>query len=252
MEKLFEQVLNPFIPGDSKNSGLPLAGLEFRFKNPTSETIEATYSFNAKNFMASGGEGGDSVRKTENGFVLAQSGNAEHPEREGYFSAQVVDDASVNANWFRGGWFDSLTMAWKDVESGDCVDKPECPDDSPSPGASLFVPISIPTGGERVVRLMFTRTPSYGGMETRTCPCSTAMGLDVSKSVVFESLEMFKSPINPIPPETRLAELFCTAEIMSPLWCLQNSYPPMRKMANLFNAVESNARAPLLWILSER
>ena len=27
-------------------------------------------------------------------------------------------DTKVNCAWFRGGWYDSLTMAWKDVQEG--------------------------------------------------------------------------------------------------------------------------------------
>lgn len=166
---------SPFIEQDSRNSSLPVAGLEYRFKNPTSETVEATYSFNSKNFMACGGEGGNSVRKIDNGFLLAQAPGEEHPEREGYFSAQVVDEVSVNPAWFRGGWFDSLTMAWKDIESGDCVDKTECPDESPSPGASLFVPITIPAGGEKVVKLMFSwYVPSSDIRVGGSCACDSS------------------------------------------------------------------------------
>ena len=38
---------------------------------------------------------------------------------EGAFSATVGDPAvKVNHAWFRGGWLDPLTMAWKDVAAG--------------------------------------------------------------------------------------------------------------------------------------
>jgi uncharacterized protein (DUF608 family) len=165
---------SPFIERDSKNSSLPVAGLEYRFKNTTSKTVEATYSFNSKNFMACGGEGGDSVCKIENGFLLAQAPGEDYPEREGYFIAQVVGEASVNPAWFRGGWFDSLTMLWKDIESGDLVENAEYDDESPSPGASLFVPLIIPAGGEKIVRLMLSwYVPNSDICVGESCACDS-------------------------------------------------------------------------------
>jgi uncharacterized protein (DUF608 family) len=43
---------SPFIPGDADSSSLPVAALEYRFRNPTGESVEAVFSFHAKNFMA--------------------------------------------------------------------------------------------------------------------------------------------------------------------------------------------------------
>ena len=41
--------------------------------------------------------------------------------------------ARVNHAWFRGGWLDALTMAWKDVEEGACYDR--APVSEGEPGA---------------------------------------------------------------------------------------------------------------------
>ena len=52
----------------------------------------------------------------------------------------------VNHAWFRGGWFDPLTMAWKDIAAGACYDRPPLTEGGPSPGATLFVPFTLGAG----------------------------------------------------------------------------------------------------------
>ena len=143
---------SPFIPGDADNSSLPVGGLEYRFVNPTSERREAVFSFNAKNFMTIDKET-SSIRAIDGGFVLYQEGSEKNPEHEGSFAVFVdEDDAVVDHGWFKGGWWDSVTMAWKNIAEGRLVDNP--PLDGPRPGASLFVPFTLEPGGEKTIRLM--------------------------------------------------------------------------------------------------
>lgn len=115
---------SPFIPGDADNSSLPVAALEYRFKNLSDRPIDAVYSFNAMNFMATG-SGGEAVLSAPNGFTLWQPGSEGKPWEEGAFCASVDGrDAKVNCAWFRGAWYDPITMAWKDIKEGNCVAKP--------------------------------------------------------------------------------------------------------------------------------
>ena len=39
---------SPFEPGDADNSSLPACGIEYRFTNPTRDTLEGVFSFNSK------------------------------------------------------------------------------------------------------------------------------------------------------------------------------------------------------------
>jgi uncharacterized protein (DUF608 family) len=146
---------SPFIPGDSYNSSLPVAALEYSFFNQTSQKIDAVFSFNAYNFMAMG-DGNESVLKTDNGFVLWQPPSAEKPSDQGAFCA-IVDtpDAKVNCAWFRGGWFDTLTMAWKDVTDGICEERPPVTEGRQSPGGSIYVPVHLAPGERQQVKLLF-------------------------------------------------------------------------------------------------
>jgi uncharacterized protein (DUF608 family) len=144
---------SPFIPGDPDSAGLPVAGLEYRFHNPTDRTVEAVFSFHARNFMSTGTEG-EAVKSVENGFVLWQPAGEETPEDQGAFSA-VVDEpeVAVNCALFRGGWFDALTMVWKSVEEADVIASPPPSEGAPSPGASLYVPVRLAPGEEKTIHL---------------------------------------------------------------------------------------------------
>ncbi|MFA6293916.1 MAG: GH116 family glycosyl hydrolase, partial [Victivallales bacterium] len=173
---------SPFTPPDADNSSLPVAALEFSFRNRSRKKIEGVYSFNAKVFH-SVKEGKHGVRKTENGFVMYEKGSEKEPWNEGYFCAKVDDPAvKVNPAWFRGGWFDPVTMAWKDVASGNCVAKEEIKDGEPSPGASLFVPFKLKPGKKKVIRLMLSWYIPYsniliGGPKKESCAAGCDCGI---------------------------------------------------------------------------
>lgn len=144
---------SPFTPGDADSSSLPVAALEYRFTNPTSDPVEAVFSFNAKNFMALR-ETTSIVRATPGGFIFGGTDEAKHSWAEGSFAAAVSEsNAKVNHAWFRGGWYDPLTMAWNDVLDGTCVDRPPVTDGPPTSGASLFVPFRLEPGAQKTLAL---------------------------------------------------------------------------------------------------
>ncbi len=147
---------SPFIPGDADNSGLPGAALEYRFRNPGRKKVEAVYSFNAANFMAAG-DGRDSISPKAGGFILLQAGSREKPWNEGAFCVTAEEAAAeVNCAWFRGGWFDSILLAWKDVEGGRCYRRQPVKDRGPAPGATIFVPFSLGPEKEKTIRLLIS------------------------------------------------------------------------------------------------
>jgi len=144
---------SPFEPGDADGSSLPVAALEYRFTNRTSDALDLVFSFNARNFMAIGGNE-QAVRATPEGFVLWSGAPKERPWEEGAFSATVTEPAAkVNCALFRGGWFDPLTMAWRDIERAAVVERAPITEGAPSPGASLFVPFRLTSGASRTIVL---------------------------------------------------------------------------------------------------
>jgi uncharacterized protein (DUF608 family) len=144
---------SPFEPNDADAASLPVAGLEYRFTNTSSSRVEAVFSFNARNFMAIGNQG-SGVRKTARGFVLFQQGSEKKPSDAGAFSVEAVEDGvTVNPAWFRGGWWDPLTMAWNAVEDVAVIDRPDVSEGGASPGGSLFVPFTLGPGQSRTIVL---------------------------------------------------------------------------------------------------
>jgi uncharacterized protein (DUF608 family) len=143
---------SPFIPGDADNSSLPVGGLEYSFGNRTGAAVEAVFSFNTKNFMAEAEEK-NGIRTVKNGFVLFQEGTEGKPENQGAVAISVDNDSAVvDHGWFRGDWWDAVTLAWKNVQEAALLSNP--PQEGPSPGASIFVPLTIPAGETKTVRVM--------------------------------------------------------------------------------------------------
>ena len=147
---------SPFTPGDADSSSMPVCALEYDFKNQSDQTVDAVYSFNARNFMSTG-SGCEAILSQPNGFVLWEPGCEERPWEEGAFSAVVDDgDAQVNCAWFRGAWFDPISMAWNDIQDGKSFSRPPSTEGRPNPGASIFVPLEIPAGQTRTATLMLS------------------------------------------------------------------------------------------------
>ncbi|WP_394803548.1 GH116 family glycosyl-hydrolase [Niabella hibiscisoli] len=109
---------SPFIPGDEDQSGMPIAGLEYSFENISKKAVEGTFSYNSRNFMSQG-EVVNSIKPVKNGFILSSAGSEKFPERQGEFAIFTdTEDTTVDHCWFRGGWFDGLTMIWNKLETG--------------------------------------------------------------------------------------------------------------------------------------
>lgn len=142
---------NPFIPNDEDNSGLPVAGLEYTFINTSGKALSAIFSFNTRNFMFRTDKVVSPITKMESGFVLNQDPAADAPDAEGHFAIYTdAPEAVVNYRWLRGGWFDPLTVAWRDVVAGNM---PTYEPALAGPGASIYVPFELGPDESRTIRL---------------------------------------------------------------------------------------------------
>lgn len=150
---------SPFIPNDPDDSSLPFAALEFRFKNTSKKPVEAVYSFNARNFMSVNKEEAPAeIKQGKNSFICYQPPLKEEPWQQGSFCARIDDPKTkVDCQWFRGGWFDPLTMIWNNIEKGRIVNNAPYKDKKgASPGASAGVPFKLKPGEEKTIKLMLT------------------------------------------------------------------------------------------------
>jgi len=144
---------SPFIPGDEDNSSLPAGAFEFSFTNKSTHPVEAIYSFNTKNFLADTESAVNRIDAVKNGFVLMQQPTKEKPEAEASFAVYTdSDDTVVDHCWFRGGWWDPLTMAWNTVNAANT--RATKPVEKDAPGASLYVPFTLSPGASKTVRVM--------------------------------------------------------------------------------------------------
>lgn len=143
---------SPFVPADPDDSSLPLAALEYTFKNTGNSAIESVFSFHSVNFMRDG-KGENSIESISNGFILKQKGTDEEPQTKGDFAIFTDQSAATVDNcWFRGGWFDPLTMTWRNVEQAKLVQNPAVKKDAP--GASIYIPVKLEPNEEKTVRIM--------------------------------------------------------------------------------------------------
>jgi uncharacterized protein (DUF608 family) len=151
---------SPFIPTDADNSSLPVAGLIYSFKNTGHQSQSYVFSYNAKNFMAlqdvrapvNPAIGPNVITKTKNGFLLSQNPTQKYPEQQGHFAIWTEDKAAVDYCWFRGGWYDPLSMAWNKISKMNTSSVE--PVEKNAPGASLYVAFSLKPGEEKTIRVM--------------------------------------------------------------------------------------------------
>ena len=141
---------SPFTPPDADSSSLPAGALEYTFKNTSRKAVKAVFSFNTRNFM---GDNNSSIGAVDGGFVLYARGAKDETRGRGGAFAVFVDEPGVSVDhcWFKGGWWDALTIAWNSVSVGRVINNP--PVDSYAPGASLSVPFELKPGEARTIRL---------------------------------------------------------------------------------------------------
>lgn len=141
---------SPFIPTDEDNSSLPCGAMEYRFKNTSGKTIEAVFSYHARNFIDDKG----SIQKAANGFMMTKAPKEGSSDTGNGFTIFVDSNtAVVDHCWFRGGWFDALTILWKNIQTQTLV--ANAPVEGVSPGASIYVPLTLGAGEEKTVTVNF-------------------------------------------------------------------------------------------------
>jgi uncharacterized protein (DUF608 family) len=179
---------SPFIPTDEDNSSLPVGGLEYTFKNISNKSIVACFSYHSENFMRIetpsewGGQykPGHKISGMSGGFLLQQNCTPEQPYFKGDFAIACNDpETVVDLCWFRGGWFDSRTVFWKDISeftfSADTTTVN-------SPGASLYVPFKLEPGEEKTVRLLMSWYVPHSNLRQGLGPVSDEqMKADLAK-----------------------------------------------------------------------
>ena len=233
---------SPFIPGDDNNSSLPVAALEYHFVNTGTVSIDAIFSFSSKNFVSID-KGKNGISSTKNGFVLTEEGTKEKPFRTDMAFFTDDDSTVVDHCWFRGGWWDPITMAWNAVKNAEVRSIP--PVDGNAPGASLYVPFKLAAGKEKTIRLMMAwYTPdsdySYGEMGTRKENCDPANGCCNSPSDI--SLDKYDKDFHEKFYKPWYSSFFKNINELIDYWSQQ--YNDLRKKSNLFKGAFYTSTLP--------
>ncbi len=199
---------SPFIPSEEDDSSLPVGALEYTLHNTGNRKIESVFSFHSENFIQENTRDG-TVRPISNGFVLTQGGEKTNnkPHFKGDFA--VFTDQSntvVDHHWFRGGWWDPLTMVWNYIENGKMNDSD--PIDEGAPGASLYIPVTLSAGERKTIRIYTAWYVPLTDMrigedveiekscsaEEACCPQSSFEGIDKSKPYDEDSTPLHYRP----------------------------------------------------------
>lgn len=107
---------NPFIPGDDKNSGLPAAFFEIEVVNDTADTLDYSIAFSVNNPLADSHT--RNVHRYQQGIhqigFSQQVYDRTDPRAGEMGMATDAEDVSWQSCWYRGTWFDSLSIFWRE------------------------------------------------------------------------------------------------------------------------------------------
>jgi uncharacterized protein (DUF608 family) len=234
---------SPFIPTDDDNSSLPVAAFEYHFINTGTKTLDAIFSFNTKNFVRIN-QGRNKISAAKNGFIITEEGTKEKPFRTDMSFFTNDDSTVVDHCWFRGGWWDPITMAWNAVKDVEVRSVP--PVESDAPGASLYVPFKLDAGKEKTIRVMMAwYTPDseqqHGTVGKPKEKCDPASGCCNSPSDI--SLDKYDKNFNEKFYKPWYSSRFKNINELIDYWSQQ--YEELKKKSLMFtNAFYKSTLAP--------
>lgn len=234
---------SPFIPGEEDNSGMPVGAMEYTFTNTGSANAEAVFSFNTKNFVRIE-NGTNKIRALKNGFILTEEGTREKALRTDFAVFTNESNTAVDHSWFRGGWWDPLTMAWNVVKNAEV--KNNSPVNKDAPGASLYVPFTLLPGAKKTIRLLFAwYTPdselTFGNMGSRKEHCDPASGCCNSPADI--GLDKYDKDFDAPFYKPWYSSRFKNIEEVCSYW--NDQYDELKRRSNLFTEAFYNSTLPM-------
>lgn len=106
---------NPFIPLNDKDSSLPAAIFKFEVTNRSAEPLDISLVGNLSNPLQKGAVNAYYTDGGVTGFKLhSRHYTEDEPEYGDLSLATDGNDISHQSYWYRGDWFDNLTVFWKE------------------------------------------------------------------------------------------------------------------------------------------
>ena len=118
------EAYSPFVPGDDLASGLPAAFVSYGLRNGTRRRVRAQFSFNVQYpvLVPPADLQGLEVHHRRQGGVAGLYFDSELPaddaNKVGVAVVSPRPGQKANCAWFRGGWFDALTMLTNQLLAG--------------------------------------------------------------------------------------------------------------------------------------
>ena len=176
------EAFNPFIPGDSNRSGLPVAVLRFVLSNPTERPVMASVCGSVPNFIGQDGSQGapkENVNEWRSGDGLAgllmRSGDADtqaEPWGTLALATTATEGVTHRTAWAKLSWGDSLLDFWDDFSDDGRLEE-RAVEGADAPMASLAVGVEVGPGATEAVTFLIawhfpnrlTWTPGGGGSD---------------------------------------------------------------------------------------
>jgi uncharacterized protein (DUF608 family) len=121
---------SPFVPLDDVASGLPCAILVYALTNTSQGAVDVRFSYNLSHLApATAGDAG--LRSAAIPGSGVRFWNTDEPlsERAGSAAFGVVGHVPrIKGEWLRGGWFDSITALWREIDEDRFVPNAGSPD----------------------------------------------------------------------------------------------------------------------------
>ncbi len=155
---------NPFIPGNADDSSIPAACFEVHVTNPGGDDLDYTVALAVSNPARAGSVNRARRDGAAQLLTLAASDIADdHPSSGDLTIATDCAGVSYQECWFRGMWFDDLTIYWHDFTAPGGFQNRSYPE----PGAAghgfgvgdtgvLAATLGVPAGATRSARFVLT------------------------------------------------------------------------------------------------
>ena len=153
------KAFNPFIPLDDRDSGIPGAFFAIEVENTTDRRLDYTIAATLGNPLPVANR--HTIQKRHALTLLRLDSDALQPVEAGFGDLTIATDAadvSVQRYWFRGAWFDSLEVYWREFASPGRIKDRAYPDGGDVAGdqGMLAAHVAVEPGAREQVRFLIT------------------------------------------------------------------------------------------------
>jgi uncharacterized protein (DUF608 family) len=172
---------NPLIPLNDKDSGIPAAFFEFEIQNNTKAKILYTLAGTLCNPLPKANK--NAAKRAGNVRFIHFSSDAKKENEVGYGDMCLATDAcdiSWQEYWYRGNWFDSLEVFWRDFTSLGPIKSRIYSSSKPGEKDNGTLAIHVEIGPGKTERVRFVTTWNFPNCENywskTTCECAKKAG----------------------------------------------------------------------------